>query len=113
MTPNVVRGREAYTVGIVCALVVEKAAAVTMLDDKHERWPPASSDENDYTFGMIGAHGVVIACLPAGTTGTVSAAVVARDMTRSFSIRIGLIVDIAGGVWSEEVDVRLGDEVVS
>jgi hypothetical protein len=55
MTPNVVRGREAYTVGIVCALVVEKAAAVTMLDDKHERWPPASGDENDYTFGMIGA----------------------------------------------------------
>jgi nucleoside phosphorylase len=46
-------------------------------------------------------------------TGTVSAAVVARDMTRSLSIRIGLMVDIAGGVWSEEADVRLGDVVVS
>ncbi|KAF1819697.1 purine and uridine phosphorylase [Dissoconium aciculare CBS 342.82] len=113
MAPNAIRRREAYTVGIVCALAIEKAAAIAMLDDKHERLPPAPGDENDYTFGTIGAHGVVIACLPAGTTGTVSAAVVARDMSRSFPIRIGLMVGVAGGVWSEEVDVRLGDVVVS
>jgi nucleoside phosphorylase len=113
MSLNAVHDRGAYSVGIVCALAIEKAAAVAMLDNKHERLPPASGDENDYAFGTIGAHGVVIACLPAGTTGTVSAAVVARDMTRSFPIRIGLMVGIAGGVWSEEVDVRLGDVVVS
>jgi nucleoside phosphorylase len=113
MASNAVRGREAYTVGIVCALAIEKAAAIAMLDDEHERLPSALGDENDYTFGTIGAHGVVIACLPAGTTGTVSAAVVARDMTRSFPIRIGLMVGVAGGVWSDEVDVRLGDVVVS
>ncbi|KAF1820020.1 purine and uridine phosphorylase [Dissoconium aciculare CBS 342.82] len=105
MVPDAVRGREAYTVGIVCALAIEKAAAIAMLDDKHERLPPAPGDESDYTFGTIGAHGVVIACLPAGMTGTVSAALVARDMTHSFPIRIGLM--------SEEVDVRLGDVVVS
>jgi nucleoside phosphorylase len=114
MATNAVRGREAYTVGIVCALAIEKAAAIAMLDDKHERLPSAPGDENDYTFGTIGTHGVVIACLPAGTTGTVSTAVVAIDMIRSFPpIRIGLMVGIAGGVWSEEVDVRLGDVVVS
>jgi nucleoside phosphorylase len=102
MVPNVVRGREAYTVGIFCALAIEKAAAIAMLDDKHERLLPAPGDENNYTFGTIGAHGVVIACLPAGMTGTVSAAVVARDMTHSFSIRIGLMVGMV-----EEVSRRI------
>jgi nucleoside phosphorylase len=98
MSPNVNRDGETYSVGIICALATEKAAAIAMLDDKHERLPPAPGDENDYTFGTIGMHGVVIACLPAGMTGTVSTAVVARDMIRSFPIRIGLIVGIAGGV---------------
>lgn len=104
---------EAYSVGIICALAIEKAAAEAMLDDEHPRLPPAAGDENDYTFGKIGEHNVVIACLPAGVTGTAPAAVVARDMMHTFPIRIGLMVGIAGGVWSEKDDVRLGDVVVS
>jgi nucleoside phosphorylase len=112
-TPGAAFPRDTYNVGIICALAAEKAAAVAMLDERHERLPPALGDVNDYTFGTIGAHRVVIACLPAGTTGTVSAAVVAKDMLRSFPIRVGLMVGIAGGVWSEEVDVRLGDVIVS
>jgi nucleoside phosphorylase len=84
-----------------------------MLDEEDPQLPPAAGDDNDYTFGLIGEHRVVIACLPAGMTGTVSAAVVAKDMMRSFPIRIGLMVGIAGGVWSEEKDIRLGDVMIS
>jgi nucleoside phosphorylase len=54
-----------------------------------------------------------VACLPAGVMGKVSAAVVARDMMGSFPIKVGLMVGICGGVWSERADVRLGDVVVS
>ena len=72
--PNL--SRDAYSVGIICALAKEKAAAKAMLDEVHSRLPPASGDENDYTFGKIGEHGVVIACLP-GDMGTTSASAVA------------------------------------
>ena len=109
-TPNL--SRDAYSVGIICALAKEKAAAEAMLDEEHPRLPPASGDENDYTFGKIGVHGVVIACLP-GDMGTTSASAVAVHMMRSFPIKIGLMVGICGGVWSEDQDVRLGDVVVS
>jgi nucleoside phosphorylase len=34
-------------------------------------------------------------------------------MMHSFPIKIGLIVGICGGVWSERADIRLGDVVVS
>jgi hypothetical protein len=46
-------------------------------------------------------------------TGNNSAATVAKDMLRSFPIKIGLMVGVGGGVWSKKVDVRLGDVVVS
>ncbi|GAQ11853.1 hypothetical protein ALT_9174 [Aspergillus lentulus] len=56
-------------------------------------------DANAYFLGRIGDHNVVIACLPAETTGKVSAATVATDIIRSFpSIRFGLMVGIGGGV---------------
>ena len=47
-----------------------------------------------------------------GQTAT-HAATVAKDTLRSFPIKIGLMVGVGGGVWSEKVDVRLGDVVVS
>jgi nucleoside phosphorylase len=102
-----------YPIGVICALAVEKAAFVAMLDEEHETLPTSKHDDNSYTFGRIGIHNVVTACLPAGLTGNNSAATVAKDMLRSFSIKIGLMVGIGGGVWSEKVDVRLGDVVVS
>ncbi|KAK5678283.1 hypothetical protein LTS10_009455 [Elasticomyces elasticus] len=70
-------------------------------------------DSNSYNFGRIGLHNVVVACLPAGVTGKVSAASVAMDMMHSFPIKVGLMVGVGGGVWSEKDDVRLGDVVVS
>jgi nucleoside phosphorylase len=103
-----------YTVGWVCALSVELAAAQEMLDQEHNTPPYDAHDTNLYTCGWVGEHNVVIACLPDGQTGTNSAAAVAVQMKSTFSsTRFGLLVGIGGGVPSEEADVRLGDVVVS
>lgn len=105
--------REDYQIGIICALAIEKAAMVAMLDDSHPKVPKDSRDPNDYSFGRIGEHNIVIACLPAGSMGNGPAATVASNMSRSFQLQFGLMVGIAGGVWSKKDDIRLGDVVVS
>ncbi|KIW17768.1 hypothetical protein PV08_04963 [Exophiala spinifera] len=103
-----------YTVGWVSALPIELAAAQEMLDEQHDDLPRAGDDPNIYTLGRIGKHNVVLACLPAGRTGTNSAASVAVQMNSSFrAIRFGLMVGIGGGIPSEHADIRLGDVVVS
>jgi nucleoside phosphorylase len=112
MMQTVTSDPRAYGVGIICALPKEKAAVDAMLDEEHPRLRPAAGDDNDYTFGKIGDHYVVVACLP-GDMGTSSATSVATHMMRSFPIKIGLMVGICGGVPSEEHDIRLGDVVVS
>jgi nucleoside phosphorylase len=106
--------REDYTVGWVCALAVELAAAQEMLDEEDETPQTDAHDTNIYTCGKLGGHNVVIACLPEGQTGTNSAAAVAVQMKSTFtSTRFGLMVGIGGGVPGEEADIRLGDVVVS
>ena len=105
--------REDYTVGWICALPVELAAAAELLDEEHECPPCEARDTNIYTCGRIGEHNVVIASLPKGQMGTESASAVASHMQTSFpSTRFALMVGIGGGVPSE-ADVRLGDVVVS
>jgi nucleoside phosphorylase len=105
---------EDYTVGWVCALPTELAAAQEMLDEEHTTPEHNNAhDTNIYTCGTIGKHNVVIACLPGGQIGTNSAAAVANQMKSTFtSTRFGLMVGIGGGVPSE-IDIRLGDIVVS
>lgn len=107
------RTPQSYSVGIICALAIEKAAIEALLDEEHPSLPKVLGDENEYTFGKIGYHNVIVACLPAGLTGKASAAVVAKDMSRSFQLGVRLMVGIGGGVWSESTDIRLGDVVVS
>jgi nucleoside phosphorylase len=112
MTP--LRNQE-YTVGWICALPLEMAAARVMLDEIHgkpqEQHP---SDQNNYLLGSTGQHNIVVACLPAGVYGMTSAATAAAQMLSSFkSIRIGLLVGIGGGIPSKDCDIRLGDVVVS
>ncbi|MCJ1424297.1 hypothetical protein MMC29_002184, partial [Sticta canariensis] len=104
-----------YTVGWVCALQHETAAAKGMLDEIHEDLQEQdTSDHNSYVLGQIGHHDIVIACLPAGVIGNTPAATVAKDMLRTFpSIRFGLLVGIAGAAPSSTHDIRLGDVVVS
>lgn len=108
------RERSDYQIGVVCALAIEKAAVRATLDrDEHPQFEQFEGDDTHYTLGCIGAHNVVVACLPAGDTGIANACNVATHMQRSFPIKFGLMVGVAGGVWSEEDDIHLGDVVVS
>ncbi|KIX05149.1 uncharacterized protein Z518_06021 [Rhinocladiella mackenziei CBS 650.93] len=103
-----------YTVGWICALPVEMAAAKAMLDEIHHALPNPPNDHNTYTLGQMGAHRVVVACMPSGVYGTTSAATVAHQMMSTFrSIRFGLMVGIGGGAPNASADIRLGDVVVS
>jgi nucleoside phosphorylase len=107
-------GHDKYTVGWICALPIEMAVAVGMLDERHESLPQDQHDHNNYTLGRVGQHNIAIACLPAGVTGVTSAARVASQMSSTFSaLRFGLMVGIGGGVPSGGNDIRLGDVVVS
>ncbi|OHF03755.1 pfs domain-containing protein [Colletotrichum orchidophilum] len=104
-----------YTIGWICAIVPEFVAARLFLDEVHEEPRSLSkNDNNSYKLGRMGKHNVAIAVLPHGEYGESSAAVVARDMVRTFeNIRVGLMVGIGGGAPSLENDIRLGDIVVS
>ncbi|PYH42695.1 uncharacterized protein BP01DRAFT_302748, partial [Aspergillus saccharolyticus JOP 1030-1] len=102
-----------YTIAWISALPLEMAAAAAMLDERHPDLTIDPSDNNSYIFGSIHGHNIVIACLPAGVYGTVSAATIASQVLFTFrSIRFGLMVGIGGGVPSQ-ADIRLGDVVVS
>jgi nucleoside phosphorylase len=104
---------EDYSVGWVCALPIELAAATEMLDEEHLGLPQDVNDTNLYTLGRIYEHNVVLACLPAGQIGTSSAAAVASQMKSKFTfIRFVLMVGIGGGVPSAQSDIRLGDVVI-
>jgi WD40 repeat protein len=114
MTSFPTLSHEGYTVGWICALPTELAAARAMLDEQHNSLQQNSHDHNTYVLGRVGKHNVVLACLPTGVIGTISAARVANQMLQTFEgIRFGLMVGIGGGVPSEEHDIRLGDIVVS
>ena len=104
---------EDYTIGWICALPIEAAAAYGVLDERHDTLLSSSTDSNNYTFGRVGQHNVVIACLPSGVMGKASAARVVERMLFTFSaLRFALMVGTGGGVPSADHDVRLGDVVV-
>ncbi|KAF3200936.1 hypothetical protein TWF679_000561 [Orbilia oligospora] len=115
-TPTKLLSSDDYTIGWVCALPIEMAVAIAMLDQIHasnslQRHP---NDHNTYTLGEIGDHNVVIACLPSGGYGVVPAATVASQMSSTFtSISSWLMVGVGGGVPDQKTDIRLGDIVVS
>lgn len=102
-----------YTVALICAVPIELAAAMIMLDEEDSHLAAHPSDSNTYTLGRIGEHNVVIACLPTGHIGASSAATLATHMKERFNmIRFGLIVGVGGGAPSAKNDIRLGDVIV-
>ncbi|KAK6348244.1 hypothetical protein TWF718_006053 [Orbilia javanica] len=109
--------RNLYTIGWICALPLERTAAISMLDEEHRRprdFEQSRSDTNSYAWGNIGAHNVVIASLPVGEYGLASAAGAAISLLLSFpEVRFGLMVGIGAGIPGRSADVRLGDVVVS
>ncbi|RDW93375.1 uncharacterized protein DSM5745_00697 [Aspergillus mulundensis] len=109
------RSRDDYTAACICALPLELAAACAMLDERHDPLPlePNSRDNNNYVLGRVKDHNVVVACLPYGVTGTVSAARLVNQMLSTFRyIKFGLMIGIGGGAPSSANDIRLGDIVV-
>ncbi|KAK1238101.1 hypothetical protein MKX08_002680 [Trichoderma sp. CBMAI-0020] len=107
--------KETFAVGWICAIQQVYEAACAMLDE--DLAGPELAEDNDsntYFFGRIGKHRIVISCLPPGHRGTTPATRLAKDMMRSFpQLRFLLMVGTAGGVPTEERDIRLGDVVVS
>ncbi|KAM3548312.1 hypothetical protein MY1884_009236, partial [Beauveria asiatica] len=105
-----------YVIGWICALSIEYVAARQALDAEHNgsEFVSQPGDSNSYTFGSIAGHNVVIAVMPSGKYGLTTAAIVARDMFRSFpNLRLGLMVGIGGGAPTPMHDIRLGDVVIS
>ncbi|KAJ9204753.1 hypothetical protein DTO166G4_7855 [Paecilomyces variotii] len=108
-----------YTVGWICALPPEFAAAKGMLDEEHgePQTLQASADDNPYFLGSIGKFKVVIACLPLHQIGPASAASAAKEMLFTFpKIRVGLLVGIGAGIPDDDDDdpeIHLGDIVIS
>jgi nucleoside phosphorylase len=103
-----------YTIAWICALPLEAAAARAMLDKTHTppRW--STTDPNAYELGELSGHYIVIAHLPDGVYGKVSAAAVVSRMRSTFRrLEFGVMVGIGGGVPGGKADIRLGDVVVS
>ncbi|KAF3921764.1 hypothetical protein AA313_de0200898 [Arthrobotrys entomopaga] len=107
--------REEYTVGWICPLLVEKVAAIAMLDEEHESLESQpSADHNVYYLGSIHCHNVVIAGLH--KAGNSSAATAVAQMMITFpNLKFGLLVGIGGGVpvKTDNGRIRLGHVVVS
>ncbi|KAE8413586.1 hypothetical protein BDV36DRAFT_27700 [Aspergillus pseudocaelatus] len=103
-----------YTIAWICALPLEMAAARAMLSKAHSPLRDTSPGPNAYELGELNGHFIVIACLPAGVYGKVSAAAVVSRMRSIFPrLQFGLMVGIGGGVPGKSNDIRLGDVVVS
>ena len=104
----------------LCAFPLSEAvAAWTMLDEEHEQLPQMDNDENTYTYGSINGHNIVIACMPPGQPGKVSASRLVQSLPTSFpNLRIQLFVGIGGGIPCDPPtedatkDIHLGDVVV-
>lgn len=106
--------------GWLCALPLsELVAAKKMLDEEHDSLNLPTEDENTYAYGSINRHNVVIACMPPGQPGKVSAARLVQPLSQSFpNMKIHLFVGIGGGVprtldpKDPEKEIYLGDVVV-
>ncbi|OJJ79151.1 uncharacterized protein ASPGLDRAFT_137490 [Aspergillus glaucus CBS 516.65] len=100
---------DGYTVGWICALPLEMAAAKAMLDETHPKLLQSSHDHNSSALGNVAGHNVAIVSLPYGIYGTTSAAVVAVQVLSTFPcIRFGMMVGIGGGAPSSQNDIRPG-----
>ncbi|KAB8239501.1 uncharacterized protein BDW43DRAFT_295917 [Aspergillus alliaceus] len=71
-----------YTVGWVCALPIEMAAAKAMLGEV---------DYNIYTLGRIATHDIIIVCLASGVYGGISAEIVTSQI-QAVDLRLGQVV---------------------
>ncbi|EFQ99444.1 hypothetical protein MGYG_08978 [Nannizzia gypsea CBS 118893] len=105
-----------YTVGWVCTLPIEVAAAKATLDRVYNNSPLNRNldDNNSYVLGSLQGHNAVIAYPDTRACGKTSVADVTKQLHASYtSIQLNLMVGIARGVPDTKEDIRLGDVVVS
>ncbi|PYH78223.1 natch and ankyrin domain protein [Aspergillus uvarum CBS 121591] len=111
-----------YSVGWVCTLPIEVEAAKATLDCIHDNLLPPNLDlnNNNYILGSLQGHHVVLAypncraCDDGEEDDKPSLADVAMQLQAIFtSVRVILMVGIAGAVPNTNKDIRLGDIVVS
>jgi nucleoside phosphorylase len=109
--------REDFKVAIICALVKECEAVLAVFDQLWGRLHLGKSegDDNEYSFGSIGAHNVVLVHTPG--KGKTRAASAASNCRTSFpKVSLCLVVGICGGVSSNperREPMLLGDVVIS
>ncbi|KAK6387727.1 uncharacterized protein PV06_04684 [Exophiala oligosperma] len=113
--------REDYSVGWICALPIEVAAAKAAFDRIHDPIlspGPDFDDINNYILGSVRGHNVVLVYprLETCEYGQMSTSLtkIATQLHATFkSVRFNLMVGVAGGVPGTKEDIRLGDVVVS
>ncbi|KAG9258056.1 nucleoside phosphorylase domain-containing protein [Emericellopsis atlantica] len=113
------KSRDEYAVAVIFAMGLELGAFRPMLEREHRTPKRQRGDPNSYVAGEINGHNIILAFLP-GTQGTVAAARVSSNLSRTFKhIRLQLLVGVGGRVAGEDEatlqrrDMRLGDVVVA
>lgn len=93
-----------YTIGWICALPTEVAAAEAMLDQAHRHPLKHKQDDKTYIDGQIAQHKIGMACLPLGRVGITSAAMVAEHLRLTFTtLQLSLLTGIGGSIQSKRL----------
>ncbi|KAF4969898.1 hypothetical protein FSARC_2955 [Fusarium sarcochroum] len=108
-----------YTIAWIATLPLERQAAMALLDEEHsapEDIEQQLDQAEDYAWGRVGKHNIVIASLSGGLYGPQAAPETVGNLIRLLPhIQIGLVVGVGGGIArpDEGQDIRLGDVIVS
>ena len=105
---------EAPTVGYICPLYTELKAVLASFD---RNLSSRTIRGSRYFYGMIRDRAVVAVQFPFKQTGPITAANCAHKLMQAHPSleeegSFCLLVGIAGGIWTPETDVRLGDVVI-
>lgn len=114
MSQNTMSDEKAPTVGYICPLYTEIKAVLASFD---RNLPSRTIRGSRYFYGTIRDRKVVAIQFPYKQTGPVTAANCAHKLIQAHPSleeegSYCLLVGIAGGVWTQETDVRLGDVVI-
>lgn len=114
MGRNTISDEEAPTVGYICPLYTELKAVLATFD---RNLPSKTIPGSRYSYGMIRDRKAVAAQFPCRRTGPITAANCANKLIQAHPSleeegSYCLLVGIAGGIWTPETDVRLGDVVI-
>jgi hypothetical protein len=94
-----------YTVGWMCALPLETAAAKLMLDETPPLLPRLPMDQNPYIFGSIGEHNVVIATSLGGAYGNISAATAGVQLLSSSVSSASVSLSVSAGEYRAAIRI--------